>query len=370
MPYKILTIARRGVASLALAAGFWALPSLAAPVVEPEIGSALLESVYAVRPDLQAAFPGDDRAGTALMRKAGLLSLEDWARKYGYAEHPAELSAYVPLPPALQAIPGAPVPALRPGATFDFSSLSASSVYVVDMASRQVLLSRSATVQHPMASISKLATAMVVLDRKPAMTKRYSITQADEVGGARLSVTKGDTLSVLELLNVTLVASANNTANALARTSGLSKPAFIEAMNAKAKELGLIHTVFEDPTGIEVGNMSNAREIAALGIEAFGNDSIRRATTTTKYGLKLARMHNLKNTNDVLNDMSNGIIVLGGKTGYLEESKWNLVVKMRDARNRPIIAVVLGSASRAQSSQDAEKVGKWVWANYDWAAAK
>jgi len=342
-------------------------PVLAAPIVEANPGASALTETYLARPDLQQFFPGEDRLGNAVMRKAGMLTLEDWARKYGYKEFPELLTPYAPFPPALNVIPGAVTPKLKPAATFDFSSISASSVFVVDMASRKVLMSNAASAPHPLASISKLFTAMVVLDRKPVLSRRYSIKKEDEVGGARLSVSKGDTLSLSELLNVTLIASANNTANALARSTGLSKPAFIEAMNVKAKSIGLTNTILVDPTGIEVGNMSTAREIAALAIEAFNRDQIRRATTTSKYGLSLARgKHSLKNTNDVLNNDANGIVVLGGKTGYLEESKWNLVVKMRDSSNHPITVVVLGSESRVKSSQDAEKIGKWVWANYDW----
>jgi D-alanyl-D-alanine endopeptidase (penicillin-binding protein 7) len=303
------------------------------------------------------------------MRKAGLVTLADWARKYGYKEHPAMLASYSPsvMPPALRPVAGASAPTLRPGAMFDYERISATSVYVVDLASRAPLMAYASTKPHPLASISKLVTSLVVLDSKVPMTKRLSITSADEVGGARLSVARGDTLTVQELMNTTLVASANNAANAFARSTGMTKEEFVAAMNAKAAALGLANTSLVDPTGIEVDNVSNAEEIAALGIEAFARDAIRRATTTSKYPLLLAGgKHNLKNTNELLNDPNNGLYVLGGKTGYLEESRWNLVVKMRDARMKQLVVVVLGSSSKAQSFKDAEAVARWTWDNYQW----
>lgn len=380
MTNRIARTMRRGGTALAITAALFALPALAAPM--PPIVASLvvpdktsLDAIYLLRPDLQSAFSPEGE-GTAKMKSAGMPTIEDWARKYGHKEYPTALASYgsASVPPALARVAGAATPRLKPGALFDYSKVTAEAVYVIDAASRAPLMAHQELKPHPMASISKLMTAIVTLDRKPTMTKRFSVMQADEVSepsAVRIAVTKSDTFSLLEILNVTLVTSANNTANTLARASGLSRPTFVEAMNAKAKEFGLTHTVFEDPTGIEVGNVSTAQEIAALGIEAFGRLAIQKATTTSKYDLTLARgKKTYTNTNDVLNNPYNGIYVLGGKTGYLEESKWNLVVKMRpdvpSESMKTIVVVVLGSSNKAQSFKDAETVGKWAWDNYEW----
>lgn len=341
-----------------------------------EKGRANLRAVYDSRFDLRKTFRPDD--WTAVPGAAagfGIKDLEDWARKYGYMEYPGLLDAYAPgvrrVPPrALRPVAGAPPPVLKPGAKFDFSPLTASSVFVVDVASRETLMAHNARAPHPLASITKLMTAMVAVGRNVPMGRSIAIVRDDEVGGARLNVPSGTKLTVLELLNVALIGSANNTANALARSTRLSRSDFVAQMNAKAAALGLFDTRFADPSGIDLGNVSTATDIAALGLEAFAQPAIRRATTTARYSLVLPRgRHVVKNTDDLLVDETNGLVVLGGKTGYLDEVKWNLVIKMMDARRRLIEAVVLGADSRAQSFREASLAANWVWDNYDWKPA-
>lgn len=364
-------------AGLIAAAALFVLPAAAqesVPVGDAAAAQGRLRAVYGERTDLQKAFSAKDWKAVPASAAGKLKTLEEWARKYGYKEYPDELLWYAPgaaraakTPNALKPVAGAPVPTLKPGASFDFTSVTASSVYVVDVASHSTLVARNGRTPHPLASITKLMTAMVALDRKVPMTRVMSLKEADEVGGARLRVNTGTRLTVRDLLDSMLIGSANNAANALARSTMMSHAAFVEAMNAKASTLGLADTTFADPSGIEVANMSTAENIAALGLEAFGRDAVRRATTTSKLTMNLAKTtHTIKNTNDLLNDPDNGLYVMGGKTGYLEESMWNLVVKMKDSRGKPILVVVLGSDSRTQSFKDAEKVARWVWANYRW----
>lgn len=360
-----------------VAAALFALPAAAqesVPLGDAAAAQARLRAIYRERVDLQESFAAKDWKAIPASPAGDLKSLEEWARKYGYKEYPDELLWYArsvsranKTPLALRPVLGTMIPTLKPGSSFDFSSITASSVYVVDVASRSTLVAKNSRTPHPLASITKLMTAMVALDRKVPMGRVVALNDADEVGGARLRVSIGTKMTVRDLLDSMLIGSANNAANALARSTRLSRADFVAAMNAKAEALGLDDTTFADPTGIEVANMSTAEEMAALGLEAFGRDAVRRATTTTKISLNLARAtHTVKNTNDLLNDPDNGLYVMGGKTGYLEESMWNLVVKMKDSRGKPLMVVVLGSDSRAQSFKDAETVARWVWENYRW----
>ncbi len=372
-----LVMRAAGGAAGIIAAALFALPAFAqesVPVGDAVAAQGRLRAIYRERADLQKAFSPKDWKAVPAARVAPLVTLEDWARKYGYKEYPEELLWYAPgtshaakTPNALRPVAGVSAPVLKQGASFDFDSVTASSVYVVDVASRATLVARNGRTPHPLASITKLMTAMVALDRKVPMSRTLTLREADEVGGARLRVATGTKIAVRDLLDSMLIGSANNAANALARSTQLERADFVAAMNAKAAALGLADTTFADPSGIEVANMSTAENIAALGLEAFGRDAVRRATTTSKLTLKLAKItHTITNTNDLLNDPDNGLFVMGGKTGYLEESKWNLVVKMKDSRGKPLIVVVLGTDSRAQSFRDAEKVARWVWANYAW----
>jgi D-alanyl-D-alanine endopeptidase (penicillin-binding protein 7) len=276
-------------------------------------------------------------------------------------------AATAPLPPALTPIAGVAHPVLKKGAAFDFSTVSASKVIVVDPASRRVVLAHRAAEPHPLASITKLMTAMLVLDHQVPFTLTHSITTADEVGGARLRVSDGTPLTVQQLFMTMLVGSANNAAHALSRSTGDGTDAFVREMNAKAKELGLSATRFVDPTGIEVENTSNAQDVAALLIAALDRYEIRKASSTARYRFVAEGSdRDIKNTNDLLVDDDNGLYVLGGKTGYLVESKWNLAVKMRDATHPPLIVVTLGSDDNTASFRDSARIAKWVWANATW----
>lgn len=360
----------------ALAAVLSAFPGAAGAATSAEAAKANLADVYAARADLRTAFRADGTA-VASVKAAGLASLEAWAQKYGHKEHPGALAWYAPpLPPAakpaaLTVRPVSRVPVLASGAAFDFTKITAEAVIVIDDASREVLLARNSRKEHPMASLTKLMTAMVALDHRVPMGRTATIVDADEVGGARLRVDNGTPLTVRQIFDAMLVGSANNAANALARSTKLSKEDFIAQMNAKAEEIGLASTTFVDPSGIEVGNVSTAEEVAALAFEAFAVPDVRRATTTAEVRIVAAKStHKFKNTNELLTDDRNGLYVLGGKTGYLIESKWNLAVKMRDSRMKPVLVVVLGSADKARSFKDAEIAAKWVWNNYRWTAKK
>lgn len=377
----VQSMIRRTAPALALAAVLLTSPFPAAAADGQEEAKAKLAAIFAVRPDLRQAFLSDWTAVPS-PRTAGMRTLEDWARLYGSKEYPGDLAWYgidaVPAkatsapPRALEMRKSAFAPIMKPDASFDFGSLSAEAVLVVDVATRETLLSKNAHVQRPLASITKLMTAMVTLDRRVPMARRAAITKEDEVGGARLRVASGSTLSVRDIFDAMLVGSANNAANALSRTTKLARKDFIAAMNAKAKAIGLRATAFVDPTGIDPENVSTAEDIAALAFEAFAIPDIRRATTSPSVTVVTSarQVHTVKSTDGLLTDDKNGLYVLGGKTGYLEESQWNFVVKMRDSRNKPVMVVVLGSDSQAASFADAQAAAEWVWANYKWVPSK
>lgn len=372
---------RRTASALALAAVLLTCAFPAAAADGQEAAKAGLARIFAIRADLRQAFLSDWTAVPS-PRTAGMRTLEDWARQYGAKEYPDELAWYgtgaVPAketstpPRALAMRKGAYAPVMKPDASFDFGSISAEAVLVIDVATRETLLSKNAHVQRPLASITKLMTAMVTLDRRVPMARRATITKDDEVGGARLRVASGSTLSVRDIFDAMLVGSANNAANALSRTTRLARKDFVAAMNAKAKAVGLRATAFVEPTGIEPANVSTAEDIAALAFEAFAVPDIRRATTTAQVTVTTAarQVHTVKSTDGLLTDDKNGLYVLGGKTGYLDESLWNFVVKVRDSRNKPLMVVVLGSDSQAASFADARAAAEWVWDNYRWVPAK
>jgi len=323
-----------------------------------------LREVYETRGDLQAAFDADSWRAVPGTASGFLLDLEDWARQYGWAEH-EELRSYGP-----EDGDGVPV---RVDLSEIESEIAVEAYVVMDRSTGQILTVKNENKPWPIASLTKLMTANVVLDYTVSMSQIADVRNSDNVGGARLYVEDGDTFSVEDLFYSTLVASANNAANALSRTAGLSQSSFLDEMNLRAGELGLTQTHFVDPTGIELGNVSTAREMTRLAQDIFARDEVRRFTTTaTRYVdvISQGTTKKLTNTNWMLwKPEYDDVYVTGGKTGYLIESGWNLVVALRSDvgdTDRELLIVVFGAGSRGESFETANRLADWAWEVYDW----
>lgn len=322
-----------------------------------------VQAIHEVRPDLQAAF---DTNGVAIPGTAAgfLIDIYDWAEQYGWREH-AELASYAP--DSLY-VPERLVGVIEPEVT-------ASSYIILDKNSGQILAARGADVVWPVASLTKLVTADVVLESGVDMNGIWSVLDVDNVGGARLYVEDDTDFTIEDLFYSTLVASANNAANALSRAAGFDQFGFLEAMNRRPFDLGLAYTEFVDPTGIELGNVSTAREMARLAGHVFARDEVRRYTTTAiKYidVLTDGTTKRLKNTNWMLYYPEyEDVYVTAGKTGYLIESGWNLAVQLRsDAQgtDQELLMIVFGANSRAESFADAKTLADWTWQSHRWKA--
>ncbi|MCR4312211.1 MAG: serine hydrolase [Candidatus Uhrbacteria bacterium] len=325
------------------------------------MASASLNEIYAIRPDLQAAF---DEHGAPIGTAAGfLMNFEDWARQYGWQEYP-ELAGYAPAAKA-------PVSIAHAVAAPNVTSYA---YVVVDDASGAILAAQHAERSWPIASITKLMTTEVALDGGLDVGGTGSVRATDDVGGAKLHVTDGTKFTTRDLLAATLVGSANNAANAVARLSGMQRVSFVNAMNARAKELGLSRTTFVDPTGIEVENVSTAREVAAFADDAFNHDAIRTFCGSSKTVVSAlndaAYVRTIQNTNWMLYDPAyDDIYVTAGKTGFLYESGWNVVVQMHpmgEDMSRSLTIVLLGADGRRESFDDAAALARWAWRSMSW----
>jgi len=323
-----------------------------------------LQEIYEKRGDLQVAFEADTGLAVPGTAAGFLLDLEDWARQYGWAEH-EELRAYGPEE-------GDGVPARVDSKEIE-SEIGAHAYVVMDRSTGKILTVKNENRQWPVASLTKLVTADVVLDHEVSMSAYGDVRNSDNVGGARLWVYDGDQFTVEDLFYASLVGSANNGANALSRTAGLTRAAFLEEMNNRAEALNLIKTEFVDPTGIELGNVSTAREMTRLARDILERDEVRRFTTTaTKhiYNLTQSTSKKMTNTNWMLYKSAyDDVYVTGGKTGYLIESGWNLVVALRPDgydKDRELLITIFGADSRADSFIDAEKLADWAWDVHQW----
>jgi D-alanyl-D-alanine carboxypeptidase len=252
-------------------------------------------------------------------------------------------------------------------------TVSAASFIVIDKLSGKVLAENNADDVLRLASLTKLMTVNLALARKVPLTRLQPIVAADQVGGSRLGVKAGTKFTVSDLFYATLLPSANDAANALADSTGLSRQKFVAGMNATAKALGLKQTVFTEPTGIDDGNVSTAREFARLAQSVFGQAAFRRYDCVAKRTIYMRPSWKkivLKNSDHLLTKPQyDDVLVAGGKTGYLgPDGGWNLAVELKSAKGPPreLTIVLMGEPMLAISEADAHALAQWAWTNYSW----
>lgn len=345
---------------------FILIPFSAGAVVVPRVA---LKSVYEKRPDLQTVFNARSWLVKKGSRAASIGNLENWARKYGWKEYPEELAAYKPEP--IFVFPP-PSRGGDEGRVLKLPSVTAEIFIIVDPRADTVLAAKKPDIVWPIASLTKLITAMVARAAALAPTAHFSIAQSDEVGGGRLRVPDGTLISGGDLLAAMLIGSANNAAGALARAVSGTHEDFVHAMNAWVEDAGFIATDVVDPSGIGVGNVSTAREVAQIARTVFSDELLRDLASRPQWDFKTmdGKFHRIVSTDWLLREPRyRDIRVAAGKTGYIDESKWNLVVQVTPTKkptDRELLIVVLGSGSRRASFDDAAMLARWAWKNFEW----
>lgn len=246
------------------------------------------------------------------------------------------------------------------------------SAIVVDAATGKRLYAYLPDLKWTGASLTKLMNAMVFLDLKPNWGKAVTLSSKDEVGGGRLRVNSGAKMTIQDLFYSSIVASANNTAMAMARVSGLSIANYVARMNAKAKALGMTHTTYTDPSGMDPKNVTTATDLAVLARKAFSTYMVHKASTTMSYSFPILNTNVVKkiaSTNDLLTKDPD-VYVYGGKTGFLYESMYNLAVEMepnpRTPNGHKVLVIVFGSPTRAASFASAKSLAQWAWKSFEW----
>ncbi len=247
--------------------------------------------------------------------------------------------------------------------------VNAKAYVVTDAETGELLASQDPDEVRSIASMTKLMTVMVAREAGLDQEQVVALARDDEVGGGRLRVRDGVTLSVDDLVASAIIGSANNAAHALARVSGLSKEDFVARMDAKAQALGLPHTSFADPTGIEVANVSTAREMASLAKAAFDDPWVAKFAGMPTYTVQTSDgPHQIKNTNKLMHD--GAIDVVAGKTGFIYEAGYTLATRLRREGKHDLIVVVMGCDASAQPFRDAKVLAEKAWAGGQIALAK
>lgn len=223
-------------------------------------------------------------------------------------------------------------------------NMPARGLYVVDQDSN-VLLSKNHDRKLPLASITKLMTALVFLDHNPGWDARVKITKGDDTLPAKVPYFEGAVVTTKDLFYCMLVGSRNNCATALARSTGLSEKEFIKQMNAKTYDFGLSATSFADTSGLDPKNISTAKEFSIITQAAFNQEDIRNALLARTYTMHFLndtkRMYGMKNTNLLLREPIKGI-TMWGKTGYIEEAGFTFATQGNQGE-KTITVIVLGA---------------------------
>jgi len=240
--------------------------------------------------------------------------------------------------------------------------LASSSVLVLDASAGHPIYSKAADTVTPIASVTKLMTAMVVIDAAQPLDEvvPIEIADLDLLRGSHSRLRMGMELSRREMLRLALMASENRAASSLARHYPGGFDACIAAMNKKAQGLGMVHTHFSDATGLTSENVSTANEVALMVKAAAAYPMIRDATTTSSHYVEV------QPTGALLGFNNTNSLVRGGdwdiqlsKTGFIREAGKCLVM-LATIASRPIVIVLLDSYGRLTRIGDANRVKYWL----------
>lgn len=244
--------------------------------------------------------------------------------------------------------------------TRDALALASSVALVMDQSNSEVLFEKNANVTLPIASITKLMTGLVVVEAKQDMNEILEVTDEDidreKNSSSRLRV--GSQLSRANMLHIALMSSENRAASALGRHYPGGLRAFVAAMNAKAKSLGMAGTHYVDSTGLSSNNVASARDLAKLVVEAYNHPILRQYSTDSKYVVEPGgRALQYANSNRLVSspDWEIGL----QKTGYISEAGRCLVMQA-NISGRPIVMIFLDSKGKLSRLGDATRIRKWL----------
>ncbi|WP_239324903.1 serine hydrolase [Snodgrassella gandavensis] len=239
--------------------------------------------------------------------------------------------------------------------------LSSQSALIMNNQTGEILYQKNINQVRSIASISKLVSAMVVLDANQNMNELITITDAEidrlKKSTSRLSV--GTVMTRRELLHIGLMSSENRAIHALARTYPGGMPAFVEAMNRKVAELGMTNARFYEPTGLDPRNQATARDLALLVRGASQYPLIRQFSTDNSGAVYTSngRIEQYHNSNALIREGAWPIALQ--KTGYIREAGRSMVL-LTSVQNQPVTIVLLNSPSSTTRVSDARALRSWA----------
>ena len=250
----------------------------------------------------------------------------------------------------------------------DEDNFSAVSIVVKDLKSDDILFEKNANEERPIASITKLMSALAILERNPDWNATSTV-QRDDLSDNHMYA--GDTYKLKELWQAALIGSSNKAIYTLADAVGISKESFTERMNQLALELGMSNTHFVEPTGLNSQNISTANDLTKLLSRALEHKNLQEGLLTPElnlYSAKRDKKHHIWNTNWILLGwIENSFPEFhGGKTGYIPAAGYNFSMRVGNEDGNAIDVVVLGTNSNEARFTEARDIANWVFENYQW----
>lgn len=252
----------------------------------------------------------------------------------------------------------------RPGQNPGALAVKSGAALVIEQNDGDALFQKNADQVVPIASLTKLMTAMVVLDSAPLLETPLTITDddVDYLRGSRSRLPVGTVISRETALLLALMSSENRAAHALGRNYPGGMPAFLSAMNGKARQLGMLHSRFEDPTGLTSNNVSTAHDLAKMVGAAHTYQLIRKFTTTAEAKIDVGGHEEAyRNTNPLVKNAAWDVGL--SKTGYINEAGKCLVMQARLAE-KAVVIVLLDSEGSMTRVGDANRIKQWLESVY------
>lgn len=233
--------------------------------------------------------------------------------------------------------------------------IRAKSAIVIDLTSGKVLMKKDESSVRPIASLTKLTTALVFLGTSPNLFSIATVTKDDKEGAGHSRLFVGEKLTLYDLLHVMLICSDNVAARIVARSAGMTPEQFVARMNQYAAQMKLASTHFGDPTGLDSTNVSTAAEYALIFKAALDDDVISEIVSMKNHSftpINGRRNYTVYNTNRLLYGRTN---ILGGKTGFINQSGYCLAIGV-ESGGKKMAAILLGAPSSGTRFRDAKKL--------------
>lgn len=248
--------------------------------------------------------------------------------------------------------------------------ISAKSAVLADGETGEILYAKNIAAKFPLASITKLMS-FSILSEKIWNEDESAVLGKDDLENLRTYVGAGDTISlsglgagqgakIRDLFYAGLIKSANDAVSALVRAAGSDFFSFSKEMNKRAMGLKMFDTRFNEPTGLDVGNVGTAGDLVLLALDTFSNRLISEITSKKNYAFKeteTGKLIQIDSTNKLFGKLAlTDYKIIAGKTGYLDESGYNLLAEVENKNGRKLIIVLLGSSSDENRVEDAYKL--------------